>query len=113
MPHWAAYQASKAAFDQCLRGAAPELRAWGVAVTVLYLPLVRTAMIAPTRAYRNAPAMDPDQVALLICRCLVSRRRRWLPWWAVPLEPGSLLLRPLLERVFERFVRKEPRAPGA
>ncbi|MEN9353846.1 MAG: hypothetical protein RL318_1171 [Fibrobacterota bacterium] len=113
MPHWAAYQASKTAFDQWLRCAVPELRALGIAVTSLYLPLVRTAMIEPTHAYRNAPAMSPDQVALLICRCLVSRTARWIPWWAWPLETGSILLRPLVERIFALSCRKGPRAPGA
>jgi short-subunit dehydrogenase len=113
MPLWAAYQASKTAFDQWLRCAAPELGPWGISVTTLYLPLVRTAMIEPTRAYRNAPAMEPDQVALLICRCLVSRRRRWIPWWAAPLETGSVLLRPVLERAFAWAMRKGSRASGA
>lgn len=113
MPFWAAYQASKSAFDQWLRCAEPELRTWGVTTSTLYLPLVRTAMIAPTRAYRDVPAMEPDQAALRIVHCLVTRHRRWIPWWALPLEAGSLLLRPLIEHAQLRALRKASRAPGA
>ena len=57
-PQWAAYQASKAAFDQWLRAVAPEVRARGVATSTLYLPLVRTRMIEPTAAYRSL--LDAD-----------------------------------------------------
>jgi NAD(P)-dependent dehydrogenase (short-subunit alcohol dehydrogenase family) len=56
MPLWAAYQASKSAFDQWLRTVAPELNARGVATTTIYLPLVRTRMIEPTAAYKKMPA---------------------------------------------------------
>ena len=62
-PGWAAYQASKTAFDQWFRCVAPELQARGVSTTSIYLPLVRTRMIEPTRAYQNLPALQPEQVA--------------------------------------------------
>jgi NAD(P)-dependent dehydrogenase (short-subunit alcohol dehydrogenase family) len=93
MPYWAAYQASKAAFDQWFRSAAPELNARSVGTTSLYLPLVRTRMIAPTRAYRHMPAMEPNEVADLICRAILSRRRSYAPWWMPAAELASLLLR--------------------
>jgi NAD(P)-dependent dehydrogenase (short-subunit alcohol dehydrogenase family) len=93
MPRWAAYQASKTAFDQWFRSAAPELNARGVSTTSLYLPLVRTRMIAPTKAYRHMPAMEPDEVADLICRAMLSRRRSYAPWWMPAAELASLLLR--------------------
>ena len=50
-----------------------ELNARGVSTTSIYLPLVRTRMIEPTRAYRNMPAMRPEQVAQLICKAINSR----------------------------------------
>jgi short-subunit dehydrogenase len=92
-PKWAAYQASKTAFDQWFRCAGPELNARGVATTSIYLPLVRTRMIEPTEAYRNAPAMRPEQVASLICRAINSRRRSYGPWWLLPVQLASVLLR--------------------
>jgi NAD(P)-dependent dehydrogenase (short-subunit alcohol dehydrogenase family) len=93
MPRWAAYQASKTAFDQWFRSAAPELNARGVSTTSIYLPLVRTRMIAPTKEYRHMPAMEPDEVAELICRAILSRRRSYAPWWMPAAELASVLLR--------------------
>jgi short-subunit dehydrogenase len=92
-PKWAAYQASKSAFDQWFRCVGPELNARGVATTSLYLPLVRTRMIEPTQDYQNMPAMKPEEVARLICRAINSRRRSYGPWWLMPAEVASVLLR--------------------
>jgi short-subunit dehydrogenase len=92
-PRWAAYQASKTAFDQWFRSVGPELNACGVSTTSIYLPLVRTRMIEPTLEYRNMPAMQPQEVARLICRAINSRRRTYAPWWLVPAQLGSVLLR--------------------
>ncbi len=92
-PRWAAYQASKAAFDQWFRSAAPELEVRGVHTTTVYLPLVRTRMIAPTAAYNNAPAMDPAHVAKKICRAMYSKQATVRPWWLPATELASLLLR--------------------
>jgi NAD(P)-dependent dehydrogenase (short-subunit alcohol dehydrogenase family) len=108
-PRWAAYQASKAAFDQWLRSASPELRARGVAVTRIYLPLVRTRMIAPTRIYREVPAMAPEQASRLVLRTILTRQRRWTPWWLPPAAFGAGLLRPLWEVLAERQERRSLR----
>jgi NAD(P)-dependent dehydrogenase (short-subunit alcohol dehydrogenase family) len=108
-PRWAAYQASKAAFDQWLRSASPELRAHGVAVTRIYLPLVRTRMIAPTEIYREVPAMTPEQASRLVLRTMLTRQRRWTPWWLPPAALGGGLLRPLWEVLAERHERRAAR----
>lgn len=110
-PYWAAYQASKTAFDQWFRAAAPELNAARIYTSTIYLPLVRTRMIAPTRAYRHAPALSPQDAARLICKAINSRRRRFAPWWLFPLQLLSLLLRPLWEWLLPFFVpqRRQPK----
>lgn len=92
-PRWAAYQASKAAFDQWFRCAVPELEAKGVRTTSVYLPLVRTRMIAPTEMYKSAPAMHPAHVARWICRAMYTRQKLQRPWWLPSAELASLLLR--------------------
>jgi short-subunit dehydrogenase len=92
-PKWAAYQASKTAFDQWFRSVGPELNARGVATTTIYLPLVRTRMIEPTEAYKNMPAMQPEEVARLICKAIISRRRAYAPWWLQPAQLATVLLR--------------------
>jgi short-subunit dehydrogenase len=93
MPKWAAYQASKTAFDQWFRCVAPEMNARGVSTTTIYLPLVRTRMIEPTPEYKNMPAMQPDHVAQLICQAIISRRRTYGPWWLMVGQLASVLLR--------------------
>jgi short-subunit dehydrogenase len=92
-PRWAAYQASKTAFDQWFRSVGPELSGRGVSTTSIYLPLVRTRMIAPTKEYEHMPAMQPEQVARLICRAIISRRRTYAPWWMLPAQLASVLFR--------------------
>jgi short-subunit dehydrogenase len=108
-PRWAAYQASKTAFDQWFRAVAPELNARGVATTSIYLPLVRTRMSEPTQHLRNLPAMQPEQVARLICRAINSRRRWYKPWWLWPAELGSVLFRWPWEVLTTWYLRRQLR----
>lgn len=117
MPRWAAYTASKAAFDYWLRCNAPELRFRGVATTSIYFPLVRTRMIAPTPEYRNAPAMSPEHAAGWICKAIAKRPRTMsLPWGtgAELLSSGSLG-RGLQDRIQAwgyRMTKDSPAAKG-
>jgi short-subunit dehydrogenase len=101
-PRWAAYQASKTAFDQWFRSVSSELNAQGVKTTSIYLPLVRTRMIAPTIEYQNLPAMTPEQVADLICQAINSQRRTYAPWWLMAGQLASVLFRWLGEVVMGR-----------
>lgn len=105
-PNWAAYQASKAAFDQWFRSVGPELNARGVGTTSIYLPLVRTRMIEPTAAYKNMPAMSPEQVAQLICKAIISRRRTYAPWWLGLGQVASVLFRAPWEMLLSRRLRR-------
>jgi short-subunit dehydrogenase len=75
-PMFSAYVASKAALDAFTRVAASEARVDGVRFTTVYMPLVRTPMIAPTKAYRDAPALTPEQAADLVLRPLVTLERQ-------------------------------------
>lgn len=105
-PQWAAYQASKTAFDQWFRCAAPELNAQGVKTTSVYLPLVRTRMIAPTKAYQNMPALSPEQVAKLIGKAIISRPRTIAPWWLMMGQLVSVLLRWPGEVIWGWYMRR-------
>lgn len=107
MPKWAAYQASKSAFDQWLRTVAPELNARSVATTTIYLPLVRTRMIEPTAAYKKMPAMQPEAVAALICRAMLTRKQYYMPWWLPAAQLVSLLFRRPWERLMTWHSRPE------
>jgi len=108
-PKWAAYQASKIAFDNWFRCVAPELNARKIATTTIYLPLVRTRMIEPNEAYKNMPAMKPGHVAKIICKFILTRKRTYKPWWVIFGELASVIFRPLLEISFTNHIRKERR----
>lgn len=92
-PYWSAYQASKTAFDQWFRSIAPELRARGVQCSSVYFPLVRTRMIAPTKAYQKVPALAPQQAAVIIGQLILSRKTQFKPWWATFAQLGSAFFR--------------------
>lgn len=81
-PGWSLYGASKTAMDAWLRAVALELEPSGIAVTSIRLPLVRTAMSAPTAAYAAVPAMRPVDAAKYVARALVDRPLVLAPWWS-------------------------------
>jgi NAD(P)-dependent dehydrogenase (short-subunit alcohol dehydrogenase family) len=107
-PRWAAYQASKAAFDVFFRSAALEMRDDGVTATSIYMPLVLTRMSAPTATLRNVPGLRPDQAADLVCKAIVERPPEISPWWTAPIEAGTALSR----RPWEVAMRLAFRAGG-
>ena len=72
-PRFAAYAASKAAMDAFARCAAAEFADSGIDFTTVYMPLVRTAMSAPTEVYRQVPMLSPDQAAELVARAMILR----------------------------------------
>lgn len=106
-PFWTAYQSSKTAFDQWFRCAAPELEAADIATTSIYLPLVRTRMIAPTAEYKNAPAMSPDHVAKIICRSIYTRRKVFKPWWLIFGQISSVIFRRPAEMFMNNWAKKK------
>jgi NAD(P)-dependent dehydrogenase (short-subunit alcohol dehydrogenase family) len=75
-PRYSAYVASKAALDAFARCAAAELIDDGVEFTTVYMPLVKTPMIAPTRIYDLISKITPGQAADMICNAVVQRPKR-------------------------------------
>ena len=75
-PRFSAYVASKAALDAFSRCAAPECVADNVKFTTIYMPLVRTPMIAPTDIYKAFPTLTPDEAAEMLCDAMVDRPKR-------------------------------------
>jgi NAD(P)-dependent dehydrogenase (short-subunit alcohol dehydrogenase family) len=72
-PRFSAYVASKAALDAWTRCAASEFVDVGVKFTTINMPLVRTPMIAPTKLYKNVPALSPEEAAALITEAIVYK----------------------------------------
>jgi short-subunit dehydrogenase len=75
-PRFAAYVASKAALDAFSRSMAPEVIGDGVHVTTIYMPLVRTPMIAPTKHYDRFPTLSPDEAAEMLTEAIRKRPKR-------------------------------------
>jgi short-subunit dehydrogenase len=75
-PRFAAYLASKAALDAFSRSIAPEIIDDGVHITTVYMPLVRTPMIAPTKIYDRFPTLTPGEAAELLTDAVRKRPKR-------------------------------------
>ncbi len=75
-PRFAAYLASKAALDAFSRSIGPEIIGDGVHITTVYMPLVRTPMIAPTKIYDRFPTLSPDEAAEMITDAIRKRPKR-------------------------------------
>jgi NAD(P)-dependent dehydrogenase (short-subunit alcohol dehydrogenase family) len=75
-PRFGAYAASKQALDQFSRCIASEIVDDKVHITTIHMPLVRTAMIAPTGIYANFPALTPEEAAQKICDAMIDKPKR-------------------------------------
>ena len=63
---FSAYVASKSALDAFSRCISAEVRSDMIEITTVYMPLVRTPMIAPTKIYDYFPTITPERAADLI-----------------------------------------------
>jgi len=75
-PRFSAYVASKAALDAWTRCAASEFADRGIHFTTINMPLVKTAMIAPTKLYDSVPTLTPEEAADLVCDAVVHKQVR-------------------------------------
>jgi NAD(P)-dependent dehydrogenase (short-subunit alcohol dehydrogenase family) len=75
-PRFSAYVASKAALDAFSRCVAPECVADNVKFTTVYMPLVRTPMIAPTDIYKAFPTLTPDEAAQMLTDAMIDKPKR-------------------------------------
>jgi short-subunit dehydrogenase len=75
-PRFSAYLASKAALDAFSRSIGSEIISDGVHITTIYMPLVRTPMIAPTKMYDRFPALTPEAAGNMIVEAIRKRPKR-------------------------------------
>ncbi len=73
---FSAYVASKAALDAFSRCLSAEVHSHKISITSIYMPLVRTPMIAPTKIYKYVPTLSPEQAADLIAYAIVKRPKK-------------------------------------
>jgi NAD(P)-dependent dehydrogenase (short-subunit alcohol dehydrogenase family) len=75
-PRFSAYVASKSALDAFSRCVAPECVADNVKFTTIYMPLVRTPMIAPTDMYKAFPTLSPEEASQMLCDAMIDKPKR-------------------------------------
>jgi NAD(P)-dependent dehydrogenase (short-subunit alcohol dehydrogenase family) len=75
-PRFSAYAASKAALDQFSRCLAAEVVDKNIFLTTVYMPLVRTPMIAPTDFYKTLPALEPEEAGQLVTDAMIDKPKR-------------------------------------
>jgi NAD(P)-dependent dehydrogenase (short-subunit alcohol dehydrogenase family) len=75
-PRFSAYIASKSALDAFSRSIASEIVDDHVYITTVYMPLVRTPMIAPTGIYDAFPTASPDEAAEMVTRAMIYRPKK-------------------------------------
>lgn len=72
-PRFGAYVASKSALDAFSRCLAAEVKGDNITITNIFMPLVRTPMIAPTKLYRYMPALMPNEAAMMVAKAIVNK----------------------------------------
>jgi NAD(P)-dependent dehydrogenase (short-subunit alcohol dehydrogenase family) len=75
-PRFGAYIASKAALDTLCDSLQAEVVHDGIRFTTVYMTLVKTPMIGPTKIYDKFPTLTPDQAAGVLADAIVHRPRR-------------------------------------
>ena len=55
---------------------APEVVGDNVKFTTIYMPLVRTPMIAPTDIYKAFPTLSPEEAAQMLCDAMIDKPKR-------------------------------------
>ncbi len=75
-PRFSAYVASKAALDAWTKVVSSEVVGDGVTFTTIHMPLVKTAMIAPTKIYDSFPTITPDEAGDLVCEALRAKPKQ-------------------------------------
>jgi short-subunit dehydrogenase len=75
-PRFSAYIASKSALEGWSRVAEAEYSDRNIAFTNINMPLVRTPMIGPTKAYDAAPTLSPEQAADMVVDAVINKPSR-------------------------------------
>jgi len=70
---FSAYVASKAALDAFSRCLSAEVKHKNIEITSIYMPLVRTPMIAPTKLYDYVPTWSPEHAADVVIKAILDK----------------------------------------
>jgi NAD(P)-dependent dehydrogenase (short-subunit alcohol dehydrogenase family) len=101
-PLFAVYNASKAALTAVSRVIETEWSQDGVHSTTLFYPLVKTPMIAPTRAYDGLPGLSADEAADWMVTAVRRRPVRIAPRMAVTAQTLNSFAPAAVDAVMKR-----------
>lgn len=101
-PLFSVYNASKAALTAVSRVIETEWGADGVHSTTLFYPLVKTPMIAPTRAYDGLPGLSADEAADWMVTAARTRPVRIAPRMAVTAHAVNSVAPAAVDAVMKR-----------
>lgn len=76
VPRFSAYVASKSALDAFSRCISAEVASRNIYLTTIYMPLVRTPMIAPTKLYDYVPTLTPEQAGNMVVSAVLEKPKR-------------------------------------
>jgi len=102
VPRFSAYVASKSALDAFSRCISSEVQSRNIDITTIYMPLVRTPMIAPTKLYDYVPTLTPEQAGDKIVEAVIERPKRI----ASPLGTSAQISYALWPKVNDFFLNK-------
>lgn len=101
-PLFAVYNASKAALTAVSRVIETEWAADGVHATTLFYPLVKTPMIAPTKAYDGVPGLTADEAGDWMVTAAHRRPVRIAPRMAVTAHAINSFAPAVVDAVMKR-----------
>ena len=101
-PLFAVYNASKAALTAVSRVIETEWASDGVHATTLFYPLVKTPMIAPTRAYDGLPGLTSEEAADWMVTAARKRPLRIAPRMAVTADMVNSVAPGAVDAVMKR-----------
>mmetsp|Transcript_10576 Transcript_10576/g.26658 ORF Transcript_10576/g.26658 Transcript_10576/m.26658 type:complete len:624 (+) Transcript_10576:2-1873(+) len=113
-PRFSAYVASKSALDAFCRCISSEIASDNVLISTVYMPLVRTKMIAPTNSiYKHFPTLSPEEAADMALRPIITKEKKIASVAGTVGEVLYALAPNLLDRILNLGYRLMPeKKPG-
>ena len=102
VPRFSAYVASKSALDAFSRCISAEVASRNIYLTTIYMPLVRTPMISPTKLYDYVPTLTPEQAGNMVVSAVLEKPKRI----ASPLGTGAQVSYALWPKVNDYVLNK-------
>jgi NAD(P)-dependent dehydrogenase (short-subunit alcohol dehydrogenase family) len=112
-PRFSAYIASKSALEAFSRCAAAEYSDRNIHFTNINMPLVRTPMIAPTKIYEYAPALEVEEAVDLIVEAVIHKPKRVATGMGVFMSVAGALFPKLMEIANNATYRMFPDSEAA